>query len=158
MEKEFNFSNYEGLNHTYYSDTISWDAGALEPKMYRVRVTVHNISNQDSTSVQTRVFNLVKSNAVPHPEFTGVNSMKGNEVVLRLTLPSGTPPGGAPIDHFTIYRGTNSGFTLDESHKIADNIRISERTTLAVPAQLTKLSAMNMVRSPEPIEIGRAHV
>ena len=49
--------------------------------------------------------------------------LKGNEVVLRLTLPSGTPPGGAPIDHFTIYRGTNSGFTLDETHKIADNIR-----------------------------------
>ena len=66
--------DYEGFEEPLWSAACTWDASSLSPGAYDVRVTVHNMGGESSTSTQVRTYQLVKSNTVV-PDISSVNNL-----------------------------------------------------------------------------------
>ncbi|NLO21434.1 MAG: PKD domain-containing protein, partial [Syntrophomonadaceae bacterium] len=148
VQKSINLTpDYEGFEEMLWSATAHWDASALSPGAYEVKVSIRNMGGQDSVSTQSRVYNLVKYNTV-EPVINGVsNPQTGGKLILQLSLPAATEENPTPMDYFTLYRSTDSGFVLSESTKLADRVRgnyvdtgLSNGTTYFYLATITDLA------------------
>jgi hypothetical protein len=115
-QKSINLTpDYEGFEETLWSAPAVWNAAALSPAAYVVRVTVQNMGGVESVSIQTRTFNLVRSNTV-EPVIAGIsNPQTGGKLIVQLTLPATTEQNPTPMEYFTLYRSTTSGFAIGEA-------------------------------------------